>query len=89
MPELTPFLETLPLTTDCPMLTADLPGIGGVLKSQPEDFVVEEIPAYQPCGDGEHLFLWIEKSGVPADQLGRHLATGAGNHVARTRHRGP
>lgn len=75
MPEPTPFLETLPLSTDCPMLTADLPGIGGVLKSQPEDFVVEEIPAYQPCGDGEHLFLWIEKTNVPADQLGRHLAT--------------
>ncbi len=75
MPEPTPFLETLPLSTDCPMLTADLPGIGGVLKSQPADFVVEEIPAYQPCGDGEHLFLWIEKTSVPADQLGRHLAT--------------
>ncbi len=78
MSEPTPFLETLPLSTDCPMLTADLPGIGGVMKSQPEDFVVEEIPAYQPCGDGEHLFLWIEKTNVPADQLGRHLATALG-----------
>lgn len=75
MPESTPFVDTLPLPTDCPMLTADLPGIGGVLKSRPEDFVVEEIPAYQPCGDGEHLFLWIEKTSIPADQLGRHLAT--------------
>ncbi|TXT36163.1 MAG: tRNA pseudouridine synthase D [Planctomycetota bacterium] len=74
MPDSPPFLETLPLSTDCPMLTADLPGIGGVLKSEPHDFVVEEIPAYQPCGDGEHLFLWIEKTGVPADQLGRYLA---------------
>ncbi|MBM3968563.1 MAG: tRNA pseudouridine(13) synthase TruD [Planctomycetes bacterium] len=74
MPEPSPFLENLPLSTDCPMLTADLPGVGGVLKSRPEDFVVEEIPAYQPCGDGEHLFLWIEKINVPADQLGRHLA---------------
>lgn len=60
------------------MLTADLPGIGGVLKACPEDFVVEEIPAYQPCGDGEHLFLWIEKTGIPADQLGRHLAEALG-----------
>lgn len=62
------------LASDCPMMTADLPGAGGVLKARPEDFVVEEIPAYQPCGDGEHLFLWIEKTGVAADQLGRHLA---------------
>ena len=74
MPDSPPFLETLSLSTDCPMLTADLPGIGGVLKTEPHDFIVEEIPAYQPCGDGEHLFLWIEKTGVPADQLGRHLA---------------
>ncbi len=74
MPNSPPFLETLPLSTDCPMLTADLPGIGGVLKTDPQDFTVEEIPAYQPSGDGEHLFLWIEKVGVPADQLGRHLA---------------
>lgn len=74
MPEPTPFVDTLPLPTECPMLTADLPGIGGVLKTQPSDFVVEEIPAYPPSGEGEHLFLWIEKTGVPADQLGRHLA---------------
>lgn len=73
MSEMTPFVETLPLPTDCPMLTADLPGIGGLLKSEPQDFVVEEIPAYQPSGEGEHLFLWIEKTGVSADQLGRHL----------------
>lgn len=74
MPDSPPFLEPLPLFIDCPMLTADLPGVGGVLKARPEDFVVEEIPAYLPSGEGDHLFLWIEKIGVPANQLGRHLA---------------
>lgn len=54
-------------------LTAELPGIGGVLKSEPDDFVVEEIPAYEPCGEGEHLFLWIEKRDVAAEQLTQHL----------------
>ena len=58
-----------------PLLTADLPGIAGTLKSQPEDFEVEEIPAYLPSGDGEHLFLWIEKRGVSADELARHLSS--------------
>jgi tRNA pseudouridine13 synthase len=67
-----PLIDSLAMST--PPITADLPGIVGTLKAHPEDFVVEEIPAYQPCGDGEHLFLWIEKTGVPADQLGRHLA---------------
>jgi tRNA pseudouridine13 synthase len=27
----------------------------------PETFVVEEIPAYLPIGEGEHTYLWIEK----------------------------
>lgn len=58
-----------------PLLTADLPGIAGTLKFQPEDFEVEEIPAYPPSGDGEHLFLWIEKRGVSADELSRHLSS--------------
>jgi tRNA pseudouridine13 synthase len=57
-----------------PCLTAELPGIGGVIKHIPEDFVVEEIPAYQPSGSGEHLFLWVEKRDISAEQLTQHLA---------------
>src|SRR5262249_17931645 len=34
----------------------------------------EEVPAYSPCGDGEHLFLWVEKSGMDTPQLARLLA---------------
>jgi tRNA pseudouridine13 synthase len=59
---------------DLPYLTADLPGTGGAIKEQPEDFVVEEIPAYEPCGTGEHLFLWVEKRDVSGDELVRHIA---------------
>jgi tRNA pseudouridine13 synthase len=51
-----------------------LPGIGGELKHLPGDFEVDEIPAYLPSGTGDHLFVWIEKTGVAADQLTRHLA---------------
>jgi tRNA pseudouridine13 synthase len=46
----------------------------GRFKQTPEDFEVEEIPAYAPNGEGEHLFLWIEKRGVSAEQLTRHIA---------------
>ncbi len=35
-------------------------GTGGVIKSRPDDFVVEEIPLYEPKGEGEHLYLRIE-----------------------------
>lgn len=41
----------------------------GLIKVTPEDFVVEELPAYLPSGDGEHLFLWIEKRDVSSDFL--------------------
>jgi tRNA pseudouridine13 synthase len=57
-----------------PYLTVELPGIGGVFKSVPEDFHVEEIPAYEPVGSGEHLLLWIEKRDVSAEQLTGHLS---------------
>jgi tRNA pseudouridine13 synthase len=30
----------------------------------PDRFLVEEIPAYPPRGDGGHTFLWIEKRGL-------------------------
>jgi tRNA pseudouridine13 synthase len=57
-----------------PYLTADLPGVGGTLKQEPDDFVVEELPAYEPCGEGEHLFLWVEKQDVSGEELLRHVA---------------
>ncbi len=59
---------------DLPYLTADLPGIGGRWKDLAEDFIVEEIPAYEPSGTGEHLFLWIEKRDVSANDLVHHVA---------------
>ncbi|GBD37345.1 tRNA pseudouridine synthase D [bacterium HR36] len=57
-----------------PMVTADLPGIGGQIRAVPEDFVVEEIPAYEPSGVGDHVYLWIEKRGLAADWLANRLA---------------
>jgi tRNA pseudouridine13 synthase len=47
-----------------PFLTQDLPGIGGVIKTRPEDFFVEELPAYEPCGSGTHVYALIEKNGL-------------------------
>lgn len=57
-----------------PFLTTDLPGVGGVLKRDPHDFTVDEIPAYEPSGDGEHLFLWIEKRDASTQAVVRRLA---------------
>lgn len=57
-----------------PLAIEDLPGIGGRIKTEIEDFEVEEIPAYQPSGNGEHLYLWIEKRGLGAEYFVRQLA---------------
>ncbi len=57
-----------------PLATADLPGIGGAIKSSPDDFEVEEIPAYEPCGSGDFLYLWVEKRGMGAEYFTRQIA---------------
>ncbi len=45
-------------------LTHDLPGTGGRIKDRPEDFIVEEIPLYEPTGDGSFSFLLVEKTNL-------------------------
>jgi tRNA pseudouridine13 synthase len=57
-----------------PLLTADLPGVGGTIKVEPEDFEVEEIPAYEPSGQGEFLYLWLEKRDMGAEFFTRQIA---------------
>ena len=36
----------------------------GLIKQTPSDFKVTEVLGFAPSGDGEHDFLWIEKSGA-------------------------
>ena len=57
-----------------PRLTPELAGTGGAIKSVPEDFVVEEIPAYAACGEGEHLYLSVEKRGITTHEMVRRIA---------------
>src|SRR5579871_2706696 len=57
-----------------PYLTAQLPGTGGLIKAVPEDFVVEELPAYAPSGEGQHLFLTVEKRGITTREMVLRIA---------------
>jgi len=50
------------------LLTGDIPGVGGVIKQRAEDFIVEELPSYEPVGQGEHLYLFIEKRDLTTTQ---------------------
>src|SRR5947209_16366342 len=48
-----------------PYLTPDFQGIGGRIKQRPQDFFVQEVPLYEPSGQGEHVYCEIQKTGIP------------------------
>jgi len=55
-------------------------GPGGTIRVRTSDFLVDEIPLYDPCGSGEHLYLGIQKEGMPHHEmvsvLCRHFGVG-------------
>ncbi|NOT02242.1 MAG: tRNA pseudouridine(13) synthase TruD [Phycisphaerales bacterium] len=63
---------------DLPYLTADIPGIGGTIKSRPEDFFVEELPLYEPSGEGTHVYVQIEKTGITTQDAVHWIANALG-----------
>ncbi len=53
-------------------------GASAMLKSLNEDFTVTELPLQLPTGEGEHLWLDVEKSGANTAFVAQHLAEAAG-----------
>ena len=47
-------------------------------KLEPEDFVVDEIPLYEPSGEGEHTFVHVRKRLRNTEEVARALARAAG-----------
>ncbi|MCE5187328.1 MAG: tRNA pseudouridine(13) synthase TruD [Planctomycetaceae bacterium] len=50
--------------TELPYLTAELPGIGGAIKTIPSDFFVEEVPLYECSGEGTHVLAYVQKKNM-------------------------
>jgi tRNA pseudouridine13 synthase len=48
------------------------------IRERPEDFVVEELALYAPCGEGEHTFVRVEKRLRTTEDVARSLARAAG-----------
>lgn len=48
----------------------------GVFKREPEDFIVTEKLGYAPQGEGEHIYVWLQKQNLNtafvAEQLAKH-----------------
>lgn len=64
-----------------PIVSAALPGVGGRFKARPEDFVVEEIPAYEADGEPDrHALLRLDKRSLTTsqalDEVARQLGVG-------------
>ena len=57
-----------------PYVTNDLPGIGGRMKDDVADFVVEEVPLYALSGEGTHLFFSVTKRGIPTPSAVERIA---------------
>jgi len=53
------------------------PQAEGIIRSCPEDFIVEEIPRVSPEGEGVHLWLWVEKRSANTDWVAKELARAA------------
>jgi tRNA pseudouridine13 synthase len=49
------------------------PGVGGRIKLRASDFLVDELPLYEPCGHGEHLYLRLQKTDVSHGEMMRCL----------------
>ena len=61
-----------------PYLSADLPGIGGALRTVDDDFVVDEQLPYSAAGTGDHVFVHIEKRGLATPQAAAQIARALG-----------
>ena len=61
----------LPLAFGDALLHADI-------RTTPEDFQVDELPAFEPSGEGEHLLLTVRKRGANTVHVAKLLAKWAG-----------
>jgi tRNA pseudouridine13 synthase len=46
----------------------------GVIKSKPEDFVVDELPLYEPSGEGDHVYVRFTKRELTTDAAVQAIA---------------
>lgn len=57
-----------------PLITPELLGISGRIKQEPAHFVVEELPLYEPQGQGAHLYICVEREGMTTREVVKALA---------------
>lgn len=66
-PDPRPTSQVTPMTL--PYEHTDLPAVGGNIGPKPEHFEVEEIPLYEPSGEGDHWYVQVEKREATTAEL--------------------
>jgi len=57
-----------------PHLTVNSPKVRGKIRQSPEDFQVDEVPAYLPSGTGTHLFVRFKKTELDTPTAANRIA---------------
>jgi tRNA pseudouridine13 synthase len=57
-----------------PCATPEFAGVGGTIRTRPEDFFVQEIGLYEPSGEGEHILFEAQKVGLTTRDAVRRIA---------------
>jgi tRNA pseudouridine13 synthase len=65
--------------TELPYATAKSLTTLGKIRTVPEDFRVDEVPAYPAAGHGTHLFVHFEKRGVTTREAITRMARACGH----------
>lgn len=65
----TPAGSSISSSVEPPRLCAAVAGVGGRLRVEPADFFVDEVPQYAFSGEGQHLYLHLEKTGRTTDEI--------------------
>ncbi len=60
------------------LISPDLPALAAHIGPEPEDFVVDEVPLYAHSGEGEHLYVRVEKRGFTTPAMLRAVTRAAG-----------
>lgn len=63
-----------------PVAYPDSKPVGGRVGPEPEDFVVDEVPAYAASGKGEHQYVLAKKRLLTTQELAKRLARAASVH---------
>jgi len=64
------------------------PAVAGILRGQPQDFYVRERLGFEPAGAGEHLYLYVRKTGANTEWAANRIAHLAGIRALRVGYAG-